>query len=462
MGVGGSGRRGRRAVRRPAFTPAQPRSPRDELRSAGAQVAVELHLAPATGEQRAWIARCLAEQLPATLAALRAGAIDYRRAAAIAEVAASHGGPIARAVEATVLPKAGQRTISQHRIAIDTALLEVAPRTAEQRHTDAAAGRRVVHYPTGDGMADTVATLTADGMATLRTALDAAADAIKTATRGETRTLDQLRADALVEMARRSLTTGWLAGDTGPSGRRLATQQGRRPHIQVTVPFSTLIGIDDHPGHLDGYGPIPASVARRIAADGVWRRLLTGPVSGRLLDYGTSTYQPPADLRDYVIARDRTCVLPGCRQPPAAARSTTPSPTRPGPPQPGTTARSPADTTSSKPTTAGSSTNPTPATSSGPVRSARPTSASPNPSAPSSTWTTPVTAPTIHDGQRGSPTVRTQVIVYLAALADAVTEGTPGRFPEGVIRSGWGQDRGNVSVRADEPGFAITEPKCRA
>jgi Domain of unknown function (DUF222) len=242
-------------------------------------------------------------------------AIDYRRAAAIAEVAASHGGPIARAVEATVLPTAGQRTISQHRIAIDTALLEVAPRTAEQRHTDAAAGRRVVHYPTGDGMADTVATLTADGMATLRTALDAAADAIKTATRGETRTLDQLRADALVEMARRSLTTGWLAGDTGPSGRRLATQQGRRPHIQVTVPFSTLIGIDDHPGHLDGYGPIPASVARRIAADGGWRRLLTDPVSGRLLDYGTSTYQPPADLRDYVIARDRTCVFPGCRQP---------------------------------------------------------------------------------------------------------------------------------------------------
>jgi hypothetical protein len=48
-------------------------------------------------------------------------------------------------------------------------------------------------------------------------------------------------------------------------------------------------------------------VARRIAADGVWRRILTDPVTGRVLDYGTTRYRPPQDLVDHVIARDRTC-----------------------------------------------------------------------------------------------------------------------------------------------------------
>ena len=43
--------------------------------------------------------------------------------------------------------------------------------------------------------------------------------------------------------------------------------------------------------------------------------MLTDPASGALLDYGRSTYQPPADLRDHVITRDRSCILPVCSQP---------------------------------------------------------------------------------------------------------------------------------------------------
>jgi hypothetical protein len=81
------------------------------------------------------------------------------------------------------------------------------------------------------------------------------------------------------------------------------------------VPFSTLIGIDDHPGELVGYGPIPSGVARRLAAQGTWRRLLTDPATGRLLDYGTTRYAPPQDLRDVIIARDRECMFPTCSMP---------------------------------------------------------------------------------------------------------------------------------------------------
>ena len=38
-------------------------------------------------------------------------------------------------------------------------------------------------------------------------------------------------------------------------------------------PASTLLGLDDDPCELTGYGPIPADLGRRIAANGTWRRL---------------------------------------------------------------------------------------------------------------------------------------------------------------------------------------------
>jgi hypothetical protein len=87
--------------------------------------------------------------------------------------------------------------------------------------------------------------------------------------------------------------------------------------VQVTVPADTLLGTSDQPGHLAGYGSIPAALARRIAHDprAVWRRLLTDPVDGRLLDYGRTTYRPPVGLDDHIRARDVTCRFPGCQHP---------------------------------------------------------------------------------------------------------------------------------------------------
>ena len=87
-----------------------------------------------------------------------------------------------------------------------------------------------------------------------------------------------------------------------------------KPLIQIVVPYSTLIGADDQPAEFVGHGPVPATLAREVAADGVWRRLVTDPLSGTLLDYGRTTYHPPAGLADHVRARDVYCRAPGCRR----------------------------------------------------------------------------------------------------------------------------------------------------
>jgi hypothetical protein len=78
-----------------------------------------------------------------------------------------------------------------------------------------------------------------------------------------------------------------------------------------------LTGAHDHPADLAGYGPIPAATARDTATNAIWRRLITDPTSGTVLDYGRTTYRPPAALAEHIQARDRYCRGPHCRHPAA-------------------------------------------------------------------------------------------------------------------------------------------------
>ena len=82
--------------------------------------------------------------------------------------------------------------------------------------------------------------------------------------------------------------------------------------IRVTVAASTLLGLDDRPGELAGYGAIDAVTARALAAGGTWRRIVTDPLSGAVLDVGRTRYRPPAALDEHVRIRDRHCAAPGC------------------------------------------------------------------------------------------------------------------------------------------------------
>ncbi|MFD2795271.1 HNH endonuclease [Promicromonospora vindobonensis] len=197
--------------------------------------------------------------------------------------------------------------------------------------------RAVFLDPADNAMAWLSANLPATDAAAVWDAIEQAAHALRRAP-GSTRTLAQARADALV-----AITTGRLVvppqapcgppEGSAPEGSALprttvpasgctcggCTCDGAsvrvipvKPQIRVTVPASMLLGLDDTPGQLDAYGPIPADLAAQIATDATWQRLVTDPVSGILTDYSTTTYQPGKVLRQAVIARDEACAFPQC------------------------------------------------------------------------------------------------------------------------------------------------------
>ena len=74
-----------------------------------------LHLGRGTAALQAWRARTWQQSLPATLAAMRDGVIDERRAGVLAD-ALQHTRPeLARAVEAGLLPEAGDLSLAELR-----------------------------------------------------------------------------------------------------------------------------------------------------------------------------------------------------------------------------------------------------------------------------------------------------------------------------------------------------------
>lgn len=96
----------------------------------------------------------------------------------------------------------------------------------------------------------------------------------------------------------------------------LGTHQGRATGLNVTIAATTLAGLDELPGELDGHGAIPADLARALAASAATiTAIAVKPACGTALDLGRTVYRPRQAQRDYVNQRDQTCRFPSCRQP---------------------------------------------------------------------------------------------------------------------------------------------------
>jgi Domain of unknown function (DUF222) len=258
----------------------------------------------------------LAGPLSPTRESLAAGRITTRHARVIVdELGEFTDNPaLLVRVQEQVLAVVEGVTPSMLRSKVKRTLARLAPQLVKETVRRSAKAREVTCRPAPNGMAFVDAYLPAADATAFMAVLDAAAGAARLDNPDDQRTLPQLRADAMAEMAWTALATGYLTGD--PVGPRLATtRQGHPVAVHVTVPLTTLLGLDEQAGELAGYGPIDADTARRLATAGTWRRLITDPVSGAVLDVGRTAYRPPADLADHVIWRDRDCVAPGCSYP---------------------------------------------------------------------------------------------------------------------------------------------------
>ena len=263
------------------------------------EVAGVLSIAPGTAGGRLHDATTLTTRLPATLDRLVDGSIRFWHAKVLIEACTGLGDELVAKLERKVIGHAAEESIGEFRGRVKRALARLDPKRSEDKHREAIKDRRVSMRADEDGMAGVFAYLRADAAAALMTAVDAHAAALPK----DDRTSDQKRADVLADLGAAMLSSAPVRW------------QGRKPTVQVSIALSTLIGADEQPGQLDGYGPIPASMAREIAHDptGTWRRIITDPL-GRLIRCGTETYRPPAPLRDHVIAEHKSCTFYGCRR----------------------------------------------------------------------------------------------------------------------------------------------------
>ena len=248
-------------------------------------------------------------QQPRILDALRCGDIDLRKADAILDALPAGGDPRRwNGVVAAVLEDAGMWTAPELRRQAARLVIAAEPAEAAARCRRARKDRSVSLQPVANGMAVLSAYLPAPDAAAAFTVVDALAGTHRHP--GDDRNVDQRRADAFAGVFLHILDTG-----VTPAGAELPRRQGKRVGVQVTVGAGTLLGLDELPGELAGYGPIPADMARELAQDGTWRAILVDPVTGTFLARGDASYRPGADLTGTVMARDVTCTHPYCGQP---------------------------------------------------------------------------------------------------------------------------------------------------
>ena len=276
-------------------------------------ISTALRLAPTTAQSRIDVARTLVNHLPNTCSALATGEISPAHATVIAKetAAAIRDGLPESAIfeiEQRAIAHAEFHTPGQVANQVRTSIARIAPETFEETVARARDTRKVSCYTESDGISTIVAILPAADaqivMNSIESFIRAATSDIDAESDSDTRSADMKRADALTAIASAYLS----------SSADVVTPHRRPISVNVTIDLPTLLGLAENPGQLAGYGAIPASVARELAADGKWKRFITDPQTGNLLDYGRQSYEPPQALIDFLIARDRTCRFPGCRR----------------------------------------------------------------------------------------------------------------------------------------------------
>lgn len=303
--------------------------------------ATDLAMATQSGEgwadRQVDLGRQLTTRLPVIGGVLRCGMLTPGHARALARVLDAVDDDVARQIDERLTPRAVDHrwTPGELAAAARRMLLRLDPDGGAARHEralDREAG--VTGGPATDGMAWLSATGDAVTVSDILDAVDARAEQLRQLVPDTPAGRARFAAlGDLVLGAGFTLFDHVLGVETPDSPRDGAAQiepepapgvpgatpltsprRRRRREVIVTIDLPTLLSLRDDPAQLAGFGPIPARLARLVAADATLRRMVTDPVDGETLDLGRRSYAPTDTLVTAIRARDRHCRFPGCRR----------------------------------------------------------------------------------------------------------------------------------------------------
>jgi hypothetical protein len=288
----------RRAAESEAGVPARNRG-----RGVASEVALARRDSPARGNRHLGFAKALVYEMPHTLAALECGALSEWRATLVVRESACLDVEDRRTLDAELCADTS-RLAGMGDARMAAAAKEIAYRLDPQAVVDRAAHaeteRTVTIRPAPDTMTWLTALLPVAQGVSVYAALRRAAD-----TCGDGRPRGQVMADTLVERV-----TGRAADVPPPIA------------VNLVISDDALLGGSTVPGLIDGYGPIPAEVARSLvnaSADkrsgATLRRLYRRPDSGALVAMESRSRRFPRGLAQFIQLRDQRCRTPYCDAP---------------------------------------------------------------------------------------------------------------------------------------------------
>lgn len=285
-----------------AADPESPTEYAEVCEDAAAEIRVALRWTRRATDKELSFALDLRRRLPAVFQRFAVGELDLRRARTFDYGTTDLPISAARVIADRLLDEAAGLTPGELAAKIRRLRVEVEPEEAKLRHDRAHDERRVVLEATPEGTANIHAYgLRADRAAELMTCLHRTALGLKRD--GDGRTIDQLRADVLVDL---------------PALAAADDRSAARSTINLHVDLETLAELKDASGDLNGFGPVIADIARQVGerhGDAVWEFTVEDSRSGMPIDTGTTRRRPTNSQRRTVRSRSRRCIFPGCRMP---------------------------------------------------------------------------------------------------------------------------------------------------
>lgn len=273
-------------------------------RGLAAEVALARRGSPVRGSRHLGLAKALVHEMPHTLAALECGVLSEWRATILVRESACLDRDDRSRLDVELCSDTG-RLDGVGDAALAAAAKAIAyrldPHAVVDRAARAAGDRTVTIRPAPDTMTYVTALLPVAQGVSVFAALKRAADSTC-----DGRSRGQIMADTMVE--------------------RITCRPADQPvpvAVSVVLSDQALLGAENCPAVVAGYGSVPAPFARNLIAAAVTdprsqaalRRLYSAPASGALVTMESRSRTFPKALAEFIGLRDQRCRTPYCGAP---------------------------------------------------------------------------------------------------------------------------------------------------